>query len=95
MADQAVGDIIKNITDEVKILVRDEMELAKSELIPSARNAGIGGSGAAGYFAICARSLVTSPPPRSRWSACLAGLPDRGVALFVIAGDLWVWPATS
>ena len=29
MADLAVGDIIKNITDDVKLLVQDQIELAK------------------------------------------------------------------
>ncbi len=60
MADQAVGDIIKSITDDVKLLVRDEIELAKSELIPAAKNGGIGAGlfGAAGYFAICALSIL-------------------------------------
>ena len=32
MADLAVGDIIKNITDDVKLLVQDQIELAKAEL---------------------------------------------------------------
>jgi hypothetical protein len=91
MADPAVGDIIKNITDEVKILVRDEMELAKSELMPAARNAGIGGGlfGAAGYFAICALSVLYFA---AAFGLVAAGLPAWlaflivGVALFVIAG---------
>ena len=54
MADLAVGDIIKGITDDVKLLVRDEVELAKSELVPSAKKAGMGAGlfGAAGFFAI-------------------------------------------
>jgi hypothetical protein len=91
MADQAVGDIIKNITDEVKVLVRDEMELARQELMPAARNAGIGGGlfGAAGYFAICALSLLYFA---AAFGLVAAGLPAWlaflivGVALFVIAG---------
>ena len=60
MAEQAVGDIIKSITEDVKLLVRDEMELAKSELIPAAKNGGIGAGlfGAAGYFGICALSIL-------------------------------------
>ena len=51
-----VGEIVKNITDDVKLLVRDEVQLAKSELVPAAKNAGIGAGmlGAAGYFAISA-----------------------------------------
>ena len=38
MADLPVGDIIKNITDDVKLLVQDQIELAKTELIPAAKN---------------------------------------------------------
>ena len=60
MADQSVSDLIKGITDDVKLLVRDEIQLAKSELVPAAKNAGIGAGlfGAAGYFAICALSVL-------------------------------------
>ena len=36
VADLAVGDIIKNITDDVKLLVQDQIELAKTELMPAA-----------------------------------------------------------
>lgn len=57
---QAVGDIIKSITDDVKILVRGEIELAKAELVPSAKKvgAGVGMFSAAGYFAVNALSLL-------------------------------------
>lgn len=60
MADQPVGVIIKTITDDVKLLVRDEIALAKAELIPAAKKGGIGAGlfGAAGYFAICALSVL-------------------------------------
>ncbi|WP_375426236.1 phage holin family protein [uncultured Friedmanniella sp.] len=60
MADQGVGDIVKSITDDVKLLVRDEIQLAKAELVPAAKNAGIGAGmfGAAGYFGICALSVL-------------------------------------
>lgn len=60
MADHAVGDIIRNITNDVKVLVKDEVELAKAELVPSAKNAGIGAGlfGAAGYFGINALTLL-------------------------------------
>lgn len=60
MADETVGDIIKAITADVKLLVRDEVQLAKAELVPAAKNAGIGAGmfGAAGYFAICALSVL-------------------------------------
>lgn len=60
MAELAVGDIIKGITDDVKLLVRDEVELAKSELVPTAKKAGMGAGlfGAAGYFGISALSIL-------------------------------------
>ena len=34
-----VGDLVKNITDDVKVIVRSEVQLAKSELSSSAKNA--------------------------------------------------------
>lgn len=37
-----VGDILKDIQAEVSNLIRGEVELAKQELVPSARNGGIG-----------------------------------------------------
>jgi hypothetical protein len=60
MADQGVSDLIKGISDDVKLLVRDEIQLAKTELVPAAKNAGIGAGlfGAAGYFAISALSVL-------------------------------------
>ncbi|MDN5724435.1 MAG: phage holin family protein [Propionibacteriales bacterium] len=42
-----VGDLVKDISEDVKVMVRGEIELAKAELIPPAKNAGIG----AGMFA--------------------------------------------
>ena len=60
MADLAVGDIIKNITDDVKLLVQDQIELAKAELMPAAKKGGTGAGlfGAAGYFALSATILL-------------------------------------
>ena len=91
MAEPPVGDIIKNITDDVKLLVPDQIELAKAELMPAAKRGGTGAGlfGAAGYFAICARSifyfaaafgLVAAACPA--WLAFLI----VGVALLLIAG---------
>jgi hypothetical protein len=60
VADLPVGDIIKNITDDVKLLVQDQIELAKVELIPAAKNGGTGAGlfGAAGYFGLSATILL-------------------------------------
>jgi membrane protein implicated in regulation of membrane protease activity len=55
-----VSGIIKNVQDDVKQLVQGEVELAKSELIPSAKKAGIGAGllGGAGYFGINGLTLL-------------------------------------
>ena len=91
MTDQPVGDIIKGITDDVKLLVRDEIALAKAELIPAAKNGGIG----AGLFAgrvlrdLCAFGALlrgrVRPGGRFRL-VDLLGFLVVGVALFVVAG---------
>ena len=91
MADQAVGDIIKSITDDVKLLVKDEIELAKAELIPAAKSGGIGAGlfGAAGYFGICALSILYFA---AAFGLVALGLSEPlaflivGVALLLIAG---------
>lgn len=58
--DPGVGDIVKLISDDVKTLVQGEVALAKAELVPSAKNAGIGAGlfGGAGYFAMNGLSLL-------------------------------------
>ena len=55
-----VGQIVKDITADVKVLVRDEVQLAKAELVPAAKNAGIGAGmlGVAGYFGLAALSIL-------------------------------------
>ena len=73
MADLAVGDIIKNITDDVKLLVQDQIELAKTELVPAAKNGGTGAGlfGAAGYFGLprlfCSTLLPHSASLQRAW----------------------------
>jgi uncharacterized membrane protein YqjE len=78
MADSpAVGDLIKSITDDVKSLVRGEIELAKAELTPSAKNAGLGAGlfGGAGYFGINAMTLL--------YIAAALGLAALGVPIWL------------
>lgn len=77
MADRPVGDIIKGITDDAKLLVNDTVELAKTELVPAAKNAGLGAGlfGAAGYFGINALTLL--------YIAAALGLYALGVALWL------------
>jgi hypothetical protein len=92
MTDQPVGDLIKSITDDVKQLVRDEVALAKAELIPAAKNGGIGAGlfAGAGYFAICALSVLYFAAGFGlaelfNWGTWL-GLLVVGVALLLVAG---------
>jgi hypothetical protein len=93
MATPKVGDIVKDISDDVKLLVRDEIELAKSELIPSAKQAGLGAGlfGGAGYFAITAMLLLFFA---AAYALVAAGLPTWagflivGGALLIVAAIL-------
>jgi hypothetical protein len=86
VADLAVGDIIKNITDDVKLLVQDQMELAKAELVPAAKNGGTGAGlfGAAGYFGISATILLYFS---AAFGLVAAGLAPW-LAFLIVAGAL-------
>ena len=78
MADApAVGDLIKGIQDDVRALVQDEIELAKAELVPSAKKAGIGAGllGGAGYFGINGATLL--------YVAAALGLYALGLSLWL------------
>lgn len=54
------GETVKNITDDIKLIARTEIELAKSEVMPKVKSAGLGAGllGGAGYFALNAASLL-------------------------------------
>jgi hypothetical protein len=94
VADLAVADIIKNISDDVKLLVQDQVELAKAELTPAAKKGGtgLGLFGVAGYFALSATILLyfaaawglMEGAGLSAWLAFLI----VAVALLLIAGIL-------
>lgn len=61
MADQSdIADVIKNIQADVTTIVKGEIELAKAELLPQAKAAGIGAGlfGAAAYVAITGATLL-------------------------------------
>jgi hypothetical protein len=93
VADLPVGDIIKNITDDVKLLVQDQIELAKTELIPAAKNGGTGAGlfGVAGYFALSATILLYITAALGLYAAGVAGwlaFLIVAVALLLIAAIL-------
>lgn len=88
MADRKVADLIKDIRGDAQLLVNDQVALAKSELTPAAKNAGIGGGlfGAAGYFGVNAGTLI--------FIAAALGLAALGLpywaAFLIMAGVLLV-----
>jgi hypothetical protein len=93
MADRKIADLIKDIRGDAQLLINDQVELAKAELTPAAKNAGIGGGlfGAAGYFGINAATLI--------YVAAAFGLAALGLpywaAFLIVAGVLLVIAAIA
>lgn len=60
MAEPVLTDVIRDITDDVRTIVRGEIELAKAEMTPQLKRAGVGAGmfGTAGYLAIQATTLI-------------------------------------
>jgi hypothetical protein len=61
-ADQPVGDLVKQLSEQTSALARKEVELAKAELTEKGRAAGIGAGmfGGAGLFGLFAFGAVTA-----------------------------------
>lgn len=59
-ADRDPKEIVSSITDDIKTIVKAEMEMAKAEIMPGVKKGGIGAGmfGAAGYFALNGLSLL-------------------------------------
>jgi len=62
-ADNSLGDLFRELTEDVSTLMRQEVQLAKAELQQSAKTAGKGvgllaGAGVAGHFALGFLSLA-------------------------------------
>jgi hypothetical protein len=93
MAEQPVGEIIRAISDDVKELVRDEVQLAKAELVPAAKAGGIGAGLLAGaaFFGVSAVFILYFCVV---YVLVRLGLPEWasflivGAALLVLAGVL-------
>lgn len=60
MAEPQIGEVIKDITADVQTIIRGEIDLAKAEMVPQVKRAGLGAGllGAAGYLAIQAATLL-------------------------------------
>ena len=60
--DQPVGELLKQLSDQTATLVRQEMELARAELVQKGKQAGIGAGalGGAGLVAVFAFGALTA-----------------------------------
>lgn len=101
MPDQ-VGDLVKSITDDLKVVVRGEVELAKREVAASAKRAGVGIGmfGGAGVLTLAALPLLLFAGSGglallyqrylgfSYLSAGCLGLLTTAVILLILAGIL-------
>ena len=89
-ADRSVGELVTDLTDEVKRLVRDEMRLAVFELQRKGKKMGLGAGlfGAAGLFAflgagtLVAAAVLALALVVPGWLAAVI----VAVALFAVAG---------
>jgi hypothetical protein len=82
-SNQSVGELFSDVTKDVSLLIRQEMELAKAELRESAGRAGkgageLGGAAVTGYFGLLFLSLalwwaIGNEIGRS-WSALIIGV---------------------
>jgi uncharacterized membrane protein YqjE len=59
-ADKSLGEIVTDVSDKATLLVREEIELAKAELITKAKRLGTGAAvgGAAGVFVLFALYML-------------------------------------
>ncbi len=62
MSDQSVGELLKQLSEQTSTLVRQELDLAKAELVVKGKQAGIGAGmfGAAGVFGLYAVGALTA-----------------------------------
>lgn len=89
-ADRSVGELVTDLTDEVKRLVRDEMRLAVFELQRKGKKMGFGAGlfGAAGLFALFGAATLVAAAVLALalvvpgWLAAVL----VAVALFLVAG---------
>lgn len=76
-ADHSVGTLVKQGTEQLSTLVRQELKLAQAELAQKGKRAGIGGGlfGAAGLFAFfgvaAGLTAVIAAIPFAVWAAAL------------------------
>lgn len=85
IGDTSVGEMIGHVAQDLSLLMRQELELAKAEVKVEARKAGkaagmLGGAGFAGYMVLLFASIA------AWWG--LANVMDQGWAALVVTG-IW------
>jgi Putative Actinobacterial Holin-X, holin superfamily III len=62
LRDRPIGEVAKDLTDDLSLLVRQEIELAKAEMAQKGRTAapGLGMFGGAGVVGLCAAGALTA-----------------------------------
>lgn len=62
LKDRSTGELVGQLTDQTKVLVRQELELAKVELSEKGKKAGLGAGmfGGAGLFGLFAFAVLTA-----------------------------------
>jgi uncharacterized membrane protein YqjE len=78
LRDQSIAELVKQLTEQTKVLARQEIELAKAELGEKGRKAGIGAGmlGGAGLFGFFAFAALT---------ACLVLVLDTAIDAWLAA----------
>lgn len=89
-ADKSVGDLVRNLSEDLSRLVRDEIRLAQAEVGEKAKKAGIGigAFGGAGVVALYGLGVLIAAAVLGLAAAVPAWLAALivGVVLFVVAG---------
>ena len=62
LRDRPIGEVAKDLTSDLSLLLRQEIELAKAEMAEKGRTAapGLGMFGGAGIVALCAAGAITA-----------------------------------
>jgi VIT1/CCC1 family predicted Fe2+/Mn2+ transporter len=81
LRERPLGEVAKDLTSDLSLLVRQEIELAKAEMAQKGRTAapGLGMFGGAGIVALCAAGAITA----FLVLVFSLFLPDRAAALIV------------
>jgi hypothetical protein len=92
VAEQSVAELVQRATEQVSKLVRDELTLARAELVQKGKHAGVGvglfgGGGALAFYglgALVAAAILAVDLVLPGWAAALI----VAAAIFLVAGFL-------